>query len=118
MTERAKHWRRVLWEWERSGLSQAAFCRERGIQAGTLAWWKRQLRQAGVVSRSDSRRRAGGQKRRRSSAARAGFVEVQLSDGARIGGYEVVVSRGRVIRVPGDFDSQSLSRLIAAVESC
>ncbi len=118
MTERAKHWQRVLQEWEGSGLSQAGFCRQRGIQAGTLAWWKRQLRRAGIVQRSGSRRTAGGQGQRRSAGARAGFVEVRLGEGARIGGYEVVVTHGRVIRVPGDVDPQALSRLITAVESC
>jgi len=43
-TEKARHWQEVLRAQEASGLSQAAFCRERGIKAGTLAWWKRQLR--------------------------------------------------------------------------
>lgn len=118
MTDRAKWWHGILQECERSGLSQRAFCRQRKINAGTLAWWKRQLRRGDVVRPGSTQRGADGRARRRSSAARGGFVEVRLGDGAKAGGYEVVVSDGRVIRVPGDFDAQSLSRLIAAVESC
>lgn len=41
MSERAAYWRRLLAEWERSGLSQAEFCRRRGLKAVNLAWWKR-----------------------------------------------------------------------------
>jgi len=33
-------------------------------------------------------------------------------------GYEMVLSRGRVIRLPVDFDPDAVSRLITAVESC
>ena len=43
MTERARYWRRQLDRWERSGLSEVAYCRRGGINAVTFAWWKRKL---------------------------------------------------------------------------
>jgi len=43
MTDRAKYWQRMLRAWEGSGLTQAEFCRRRGLKAVTFAWWKRQL---------------------------------------------------------------------------
>ena len=43
MTDRAKYWQRMLTTWEASGLTQAEFCRRRGLKAVTFAWWKRQL---------------------------------------------------------------------------
>ncbi len=43
MTERAKYWATQLASWERSGLTQAEYCRRRRIKAGSFAWWKRQL---------------------------------------------------------------------------
>lgn len=43
MTERAKYWATQLAAWERSGLTQAEYCRRREIKAVTFAWWKRQL---------------------------------------------------------------------------
>jgi len=107
-TEKARHWQEVLRAQEAGGLSQAAFCRERGINAGTLAWWKRQLRQSGRAERH---------MRRTSAETGAGFIEIGLGRGATPVGYEILLSRGRAVRVPGRFDAQELSRLIAAVES-
>lgn len=43
---RCAHWRTVLEECRRSGLSQAEFCRRRGIPPGTLSCWKHKLAQA------------------------------------------------------------------------
>jgi hypothetical protein len=94
----------VLSAWERSGLSQAEFCRRRGVKGVTFAWWKRRLRQS----------RAGLESRRPSESPR--FVEVRLAGSSA--SYEVVLAGGRSIRVPASFEAESLSRLIAAVESC
>ena len=43
MTDRARYWALQLAAWERSGLTQAEYCRRRRIKAGNFAWWKRQL---------------------------------------------------------------------------
>jgi hypothetical protein len=107
MTERASYWSGLVKSWEGSGLSQAEFCRRRGINGGTFAWWKRQLQRAsgqGPRPRGRPRKVAGR------------FVEIRLTGASS--GYEVVLVRGRSIRVPVPFDPQTLSRLITAVESC
>ena len=44
MSERAAYWRGMLGEWEARGLSQAEFCRRRGLKAVNRAWWQRRLR--------------------------------------------------------------------------
>jgi hypothetical protein len=64
VSERAVYWQRLLADWERSGLSQAEFCRRRGVKAVTFAWWKRRLSQLAQES-LDGRRRgdAIGQRR-------------------------------------------------------
>ncbi|HSW46458.1 MAG TPA: hypothetical protein VLM89_12895 [Phycisphaerae bacterium] len=36
-TERAKYWSGLLGVWEQSGLSQAEFCRRRGVNGGSFA---------------------------------------------------------------------------------
>lgn len=74
MSERAVYWRRLLGEWERSGLSQAEFCRRRGLKAVNLAWWKRRLQGAADT-------RAGRRGGRARSTGRTGFVEVALRRG-------------------------------------
>jgi hypothetical protein len=119
-TERAKYWRSVVGQWEWSGLSQAEFCRQQGINGGTFAWWKRQLKKladpAGsrMAVTSDTPRRRG----RSSKAAPARFVEVRLTGASSGSTYEVILAGGRSIRVPAQFDPQTLSSLITAVESC
>ena len=56
MTDRARHWRGLVDAWETSGLSQAEFCRRRGVKAVTFGWWKRRLKGA----RTPAETRGGG----------------------------------------------------------
>ena len=108
MTERAKYWSDLIVACERSGLSQVEFCRRQGVNGGTFAWWKRQLRQR---SAGDASKRS---ERLPKSSSR--FVEVRWASVAPA--YEIVLAGGRSIRVPERFDPQALSHLITAVESC
>jgi hypothetical protein len=129
MSDRALYWRRLLSECEDSGLSQAEFCRRRGIQAGTLAWWKRRLRR--TEDRGAERRN-----RRVSGPGHAGFVEVALrrssdSVAAQRGWssraslapdhvatpdrYELVLPGGVGLRLPDDFDPERVARLVQAL---
>lgn len=110
-SKRAAYWQDLVDQWSRSGQTQAAFCRKHGITYGSFIWWKRQLTSApagGAAPRGSRGRRGRGKKAN-------SFVEVQFSP-ARAS-YEVVLARGRVLRIHGPFDSQSVSRLIAAVEA-
>jgi hypothetical protein len=109
MSERAAYWRQVFAEWERGGLSQAEFCRRRGLAAVTFAWWKRRLRQ---------RDESGGGPRRPAEyvkrGQRADFVEVALPTQAAFGrfAYELALPGGACLRVPGDFDPEQVARLL------
>jgi hypothetical protein len=91
---RRERWRGLIAEWSGSGQTQAAFCRARGLNAGTFAWWKRQWRReeraaAGSTVRRGRRPRVPGR-----------FVEVRLGGVAAASSYEIVLSCGRAIRVP------------------
>ena len=106
---RAKYWAGFLKRWEKSGLSQAEFCRRRQVNYGTFAWWKRQLGKAAADVPKQPGRLAKASRR---------FVEVRLASPLPAPAYEVVLAGGRSIRVGAQFDPEILSRLIAAVESC
>ena len=41
---RRERWRGTARRWRASGLSQAEFCRRRGIRVSKFSWWKRRLR--------------------------------------------------------------------------
>jgi len=107
---RSAYWQDLVGQWSRSGQTQVAFCRERGVTYGSFTWWKRQLTSAGDTAPRGSRDRRG-----RATMKTESFVEVQL--GPARASYEVVLARGRVLRIYGPFDSESVSRLITAVEA-
>jgi hypothetical protein len=43
-TDRCGHWAKTITEQEGSGLSVPAFCREKGVCAGSFYHWRRRLR--------------------------------------------------------------------------
>ena len=110
MSERAAYWQRLLGAWEQSGLSQAEFCRRRGLKAVNLAWWKRRLRGSADTPRA-------GRQRRMRSAQRAAFVELAWPAHPGRGGlgYELVLPSGACLRLPGDFDPERVAQLVQAL---
>ena len=95
--------------WQASGLSGRAFAAQSGISIATLSWWKRKLDAESVARKKQKR------------PARRAFVEVtpsqptsvRSSDEDRI---EVEV-RGVKVRLLGNFNEGSLSRLLDVLEA-
>ncbi len=48
LTDKAREMLDIVVDWQLSGKSLRAFCAERGLKAGTVAWWKKRLVDAGV----------------------------------------------------------------------
>ena len=48
LTDKGRAMLATAMEWQASGQSLRAFCAERGIKPGTLAWWKKRLQESGV----------------------------------------------------------------------
>jgi transposase-like protein len=95
-------WRDLVAEQEQSGLSVAAFCRDRELAQSQLTYWKRRVREA----------------------AKAAFVEVQVAE-PRVQAWalgsttiEVRLKNGRSLMVAARFDAGHLRALLAVVESC
>lgn len=103
MTDRATYWRRLVASWEKSGQSQAEFCRRRNLTYAAFGYWRRRLNDdhnGEPGSESDPR-----------------FLEVRMPEAAT-DWYEVVLTGGRMLRIPRTFDPGEVQRLIGAVESC
>lgn len=92
-------WTRRVEQWQRSGLSGAAFAAQLGVKEATLRHWKWQLS-------------------RRAQRPSAGFIEV-LADSRSLAteahSLEVVAGELRVV-VPVGFDEDTLRRLLRVVE--
>ena len=94
---RYEEWSGTLDEWESTGLSGAAFCRERGIAYWKFSKWKQRLR------------------RQKSTAADEahGFVALGFENEAEDGcGVKVVVGRGVRLVLSKGFDETELARAI------
>ena len=134
MSDRAKYWQELVASWTKSGLSQAEFCRRRGVKAVTLGWWRRRLAASTDDHENADGRRVRRRRRRkpasRGTGADATFVEVALptateraavtrSPGSASASccYEVVLPQGVVVRVPVDFDPAQVTGLLRAVVS-
>jgi hypothetical protein len=97
--------RALVGEFETSGMSAAAFCRQAGIAAVTLAAWRRRLRKAPEAG---------------SPSARPQWVPVVVGgpagDEASIGGY--VLTRGLTrLEIPRGFALQEVEALWCMVRA-
>ena len=113
---RRAHWQALLEACRRSGLSQAEFCRRRGVPPGTLAFWKHTLAREARPSRSRARP---------VRPATPAFVPVRVVAPPRpaadaIGGpataasgeIEIVLAGGLRVRVRGRVDVPWLGQVI------
>ncbi len=112
---REAHWRSVLDEWSRSGLTQAAFCRKRAISVYCLRWWKRELpRRRPVTATVKRQRKQASSKQRSEHPSQPAFLPVRIAPVSAL--LEIVLINGRVIRTPWVCDSEAIGKLASVVE--
>ena len=95
-------WAKRVEAWKQSGLSIERYAAKAGLNARSLSWWKWHL------ASKPSRRSPT------PSISPLTFVEVKASEAAS--GLEVVLASGVSVRVPVDFDSVVLGRLLDVLE--
>jgi hypothetical protein len=99
--------RRVLAGWQRSGLTLREFGEKRGIPLSTLQWWRRVMRQAGDEEGS--------------VAAEKPVVFTEVAPPANVprtaAVVEIVVRSGHLVRVPAGADSETLRRVLQALQT-
>ena len=93
---REQHWRQVVAQWRRSGLTVRAFCLKQGLSDTLFYWWRREL------------------ERRDGSKVR--FLPVQVTNGESApyadAGVEIVLANGRCLRVRPGFDRTTLVEVV------
>ncbi len=104
-------WRALVEECRQSGLSQVAFCRQRGIPPGTFSCWKHKL----------AHERGAHRETTAPGVARAAFLPVRLTvppaargaeDPAGAGEIEIALSTGPRVRVRGRVDVPWLGQVL------
>jgi hypothetical protein len=93
-------------QWRASGLTGSAFARKRGVRESTLRWWSWRLSAKGAA-------RAGRSPREEVSP----ITFVEMTSAARSEPVEVVFPSGVRVRVPSEFDSAAVGRLLDVLES-
>jgi hypothetical protein len=113
----AGEWRALVEDWQASGRSVEEFCRRRKLSASTFRWWRWRLGAR------------GGEQSDGGSAAldphpEPSWIAVDLEAaasrfgaGASAGAFELRWPDGLTLRVPADFDRDSLARLLSTLEA-
>ena len=103
-------WAKRVERWKESGLTAGEFATEMGISAHSLSWWKWRLA-------ADARRGGNGEvtkrrRRRRTTRSPSPLTFVELPAPGLREALEVILESGVRIRVPIDFDTATLGRLV------
>jgi hypothetical protein len=89
-----RQWRRWIAQWQRSGLSVAAFCARHDLATARFYAWRRTLQHRDVAA--------------------AAFVPVRLvADAVPASALELVLAAGCVVRVAPGFDPTTLRQVLA-----
>jgi len=105
--KKARHWRELLGEAARSGISIREFCRRRRLKESQFYWWQRRLR---LSRRDGAASRPGG------NGQRASFALVSEEAGAMDAGVELVLSGGQRLRITKGVEEATLRTVLAALE--
>jgi transposase-like protein len=110
-------WAKRVERWRDSGLSVKEFARELGVNHNTLAGWRYRLR---VEELACATSKHAGESTARSGAKSDERKAIEFVELARASTteqrFEVVAANGWIVRVPVQFDGETLRRLLAIVE--
>jgi hypothetical protein len=103
--------RRMLARWHRSGLTLREFGQQRGIPLSTLTWWRQVFRRAGEPVDPASK----------SAPASDAVVFTEVLRRAPVPTappvLEIVLRSGHVLRVPTGADTDTLQRVLQALQA-
>ena len=117
LTARGRFWQRHLERWQRSGLSQAQYCRQQRLSGAAFGWWKARL------SAESSKRVKPGSLRDETTGQSSPFVELTLSDSGPTGPgskefpYEIAFTPQRCLRLGQHYELERVRQLLVLLES-
>jgi len=105
---RAEEMRRVLEDWQGSGLRLREFGAQLGIPVSTLRWWRRVFRDAGTEELNGT-----------AAEKAVVFSEVRPPASVRTtpAVLEIVAPSGHLVRVPAGADSATLRQVLEALRT-
>ena len=106
--ERETLWRKRVGSWSRSGLSQAAFCRQQALAPADFSWWKHELaRRDGLAAASPVQP---------GSESLPQFVPLQVTAVHTQGTCALELRNGRRLQIDSGADPRWVAALAAALE--
>jgi hypothetical protein len=118
-----EQWRKRVEQWRGSGKPAREFADEMGFNFGTFKHWiyaiGKQGRSRPTRGKSSRANGRGKQSEPRSSGRHVlpnSLVELRPSVVMRDGRFEVELCKGRILRVPSQFDPQLLRDIVRALE--
>ena len=97
--ERERHWQAVLTQWQLSGQTISAFCRQRHLSQPAFGYWQRKL---------------GFGRRTKPRSPAATFVPITLISEPCV---EVILPTGVILKLPLTAGEETISRWLAAARA-
>ena len=121
--ELERAWRGRIGRHESSGLSIERFCKQEGLAAHQLSWWRRELErrdaEAGRANGKRKTKRSPSSKpsKQRDAASAKAFVPVQIATSPpSAAAIEIVVDQRLRIAVTSGFDAELLAQVVRVLE--
>ena len=103
--------RRVLTRWQRSGLTLREFGQQRGVPLSTLTWWRQVFRRAGEPVNAAAKGAPASDAVMFTEVPRPATVPTTPPV------LEIVLRSGHVLRVPAGADTETLQRVLQALQT-
>ena len=109
MSGKERRWLDILGRWRQSQLSICAFCERHGLSEATFYYWRRVLRERGLLDQDSLPREP--------ALTTPAFVKLAVDLGP-VGpqAIELALPQGRVLRIRPGFDPELLRQLLRLLE--
>ncbi len=108
-------------EWQKSGVKQEAFCKQKGLNPKTFKNWHRFAHPSESKTKADTTKKKAAAKAPKQPATKVAEGVAVTTEPAKVpekaDGYIIQLKNNRTIVVPKDFEESSLRRLVNIMEA-